>query len=38
MSKLPGWIQQHFQKDVGHSVRVTQNATLTDMEMCLKSL
>ncbi len=31
MSKLPSGIQQHFQRDVGHSVRVTQSPTLTDI-------
>ena len=31
MSKLPSGIQQHFQRDVGHSVHVTQSPTLTDI-------
>lgn len=31
MSKLPSGIQQHFWRDVGHSVRVTQSPTLTDI-------
>lgn len=31
MSKLPSGIQQHFQRDVDHSVHVTQSPALTDI-------
>lgn len=31
MPELPSGNQQHFLRHVGHSVRVTQNATLTDI-------
>lgn len=31
MSKVPSGIQQHFQRDVGHSVRVTQSPTFMDI-------
>lgn len=31
MSKLPSGIRQHFRRDVGHSVHVTESQILTDI-------